>query len=409
MTSNNPGGRFRSGSSRAGTKNEKRKPTLPDQQTGAAQDWVQPLRVGFDKPLLYATLALSLLGLFVLFSASSPVAARDNHNSAYFLLRQCLSFIMGYAALIYLTLSQFNFRKLNGLSTFSGLLLMGALMITMVIGVTSYGAERWIKIPLIGMQVQPSEFAKIVIPIILASALSQQKRLFSFSFWSKVLIVLGSIYLIFEQPNLSMTIILLALSALMCIIAGTPSWLIGGGLFLGSIAGVYKLRNTEYQWRRIVGWLDPWADAQDTGYNIIQAFKAISEGGFWGKGYGLSLQKLYYLPFQYTDFIFPIYIEEMGFVGAVMMVGLYGFILYRGMSIATTCRNSFGQLLAMALTLCLGMQVLINMSVSTGLFPVTGVTLPLVSYGGTSVLVTLLLIGILLNISRFRDVVKPIR
>jgi cell division protein FtsW len=217
-----------------------------------------------------------------------------------------------------------------------------------------------------------------------------------------------TIALIIKQPNLSMTIILSLVTFGTMFISGIPTWLltiIGAG---GGYGVVHKISHTAYQMRRIQGWLDPWKDSQDTGYNLIQSLYAIGSGGLVGTGLGMSHQKLYYLPFQYTDFIFAVWAEEWGLIGCVILIGLFAVLLYRGFVIAQTCRSPFGQVLAMGITMMFASQIIINMAVATGLFPVTGVTLPFISYGGTSVLVTSMMIGMLLNISRYRITVTEI-
>ena len=233
----------------------------------------------------------------------------------------------------------------------------------------------------------------------MATALSQLKNK-----WGLVgkfsLVVLVMIGLIFKQPNLSISLLLGSTWLSMLFIGGLALPCFTIGLPLGFIFVWIQIQNTPYQLKRIVGWLDPWKDPQDVGYNIIQSYYAIASGGFFGRGFGNSIQKLYFLPFEHTDFILAVVAEEMGFVGACLVLGLYAWLAVRGFYIAMQCQNAFGQLLAFGLTWVIIIQAVINICVATGLFPVTGVTLPLVSYGGTSVLVTLGMIGILMNISQ---------
>jgi cell division protein FtsW len=158
--------------------------------------------------------------------------------------------------------------------------------------------------------------------------------------------------------------------------------------------------------KRITGWLNPWKDPLETGYNLIQSYYAIGSGGLFGVGLGNSIQKLYYLPFQHTDFIFSVICEEWGFIGATIVIGLFLLLAWRGFTISRQCPSRFGKMLAFGLTLAILLQAMINISVTIGLMPVTGVTLPLISYGGTSMIVTLGMIGILLNISRYRSTAR---
>lgn len=360
---------------------------------------------GMDKPLLYVTLALSVLGLATVYSASAMEAMDKYGSSLYFVQRQLVFFIAGFG-LMY-AVSRFPFMYWSRFTKLLALGVIGLLVYTLANGVEAYGAERWIRIA--GVQFQPSELGKVSVVLLLAQALGhklgERQRL---GFLINLGLIGMTVLLIYKQPSLSMTVILSVVSAGVMWIAGIPVWILGSMGVLGGSYVVYKLLHTEYQLRRIQGWLDPWKDAQDTGYNLIQSLYAIGSGGLLGVGLGMSHQKLYYLPFQYTDFIFSVWAEEWGLVGCVFLMGLFVTLLYRGYVIARTCRSSYGQLLAMGITLMLGVQVVINLAVATGLFPVTGVTLPLISYGGTSVLVTLVMIGILFNISRYRVTVSTL-
>lgn len=363
------------------------------------------MATGLDRPLLYVTIALAILGLVAVFSASATVGTDTYGNSLYFVQRQFIFFLMGFA-LMY-GISKVPFFYWSRVAKVVAFGVIGLLVYTWLNGVEAYGAERWIRI--FGFQFQPSELGKLSVVLLLAQALSQRSRLKqSIGFVFNLVLIGSTLILIYEQPSLSMTIILSGVSMAMMFIGGISPWLLGTVGLAGGSFVVYKLLHTEYQLRRIQGWLDPWKDAQDTGYNLIQSLYAIGSGGLFGTGLGMSHQKLYYLPFHYTDFIFSIWAEEWGFLGCLALVGLFLTLLYRGVVIASTCRSQFGQLLAMGITMMLAMQVIINLAVATGLFPVTGVTLPLISYGGTSVLVTLMMIGILLSISRYRVTVSAI-
>jgi cell division protein FtsW len=355
--------------------------------------------IGFDKPLLFITLALCFLGLLAVFSASATEAADTYGNSLYFALRQLIFYVAGFALMI--SVSKFPFFHWPRFTRLMAVVVIGLLLYTLHGGVSAYGAERWIRI--FGLQFQPSEAGKISAVLLLAQALSTKtSSRKSPGFLINLVLIAITMMLIFKQPNLSMTIILAVVSGAMMFIAGISPFilaLVGGG---GGTYVVYKLLHTPYQLRRIQGWLNPWKDPQDTGYNLIQSLYAIGSGGFLGRGLGMSHQKLYYLPFQYTDFIFAVWAEEWGLLGSMVLIGLFVALLYRGFVIARTSRSDYGQLLAMGITMILAAQMMINLCVATGLFPVTGVTLPLISYGGTSVMVTMLMIGILLNISRYR-------
>jgi cell division protein FtsW len=283
----------------------------------------------------------------------------------------------------------------------AGITAIGLLLMTMVIGNTANGSERWILLPF-GFTFQPSDFAKVAAILLMAQATSQ-KRLLNASMFFNMGMVAVMIALILKQPNLSVSIILVVICMSMLLLAGS-SVILMSVLGVGGVAGAWHvIKHNPYQMERISGWLDPWKDAQDTGYNLIQSYYAIGSGGLFGVGLGNSVQKLYYLPFQHTDFIFAVICEEWGFIGAAIVLGLFGVLCWRGFNIAWYCPNRYGQMLAFGLTMAIVLQAIINVCVTVGLMPVTGVTLPLISYGGTSMIITLGMLGILLNISRYRN------
>ena len=353
------------------------------------------LKQGTDSQLLWVTYSIIVFGLLALFSASANYSLGISGNAFSQVLKQLVFVVIGIGMMGWM--AQFPYQRLKSIAWTFGLIVSGLLFLTLAQGVTTNGSERWL--PLGPFQFQPSELAKPAVVMLMATALSQLKNK-----WGLVgkfsLVVLVMIGLIFKQPNLSISLLLGSTWLSMLFIGGLALPCFTIGLPLGFIFVWIQIQNTPYQLKRIVGWLDPWKDPQDVGYNIIQSYYAIASGGFFGRGFGNSIQKLYFLPFEHTDFILAVVAEEMGFVGACLVLGLYAWLAVRGFYIAMQCQNAFGQLLAFGLTWVIIIQAVINICVATGLFPVTGVTLPLVSYGGTSVLVTLGMIGILMNISQ---------
>lgn len=363
----------------------------------------KPRLASMDRPLLFITIILTVIGLTTLFSATATQAFDTYGNSLYYVLRQFLFFVMGFVLMW--GVSRLPYFAWIRLAKPFAIVVILLLLYTMLNGVEAYGAERWIRI--FGLQFQPSELGKVSVVLLLAEALRFPFGQRRFNFLLNGALVGLTILLIFKQPSLSMTLILSTVCGVMLLISGVRP------LILSAVAGTtgafifYKLLHTPYQMRRIVGWLSPWGDSQDTGYNIIQSWFAIGSGGLFGSGLGGSYQKLYYLPFHHTDFIFAIFAEEWGFFGCLGLIGLYIAMLYRGYKISERSMSPFAQYLAMGITLILMLQVLINLSVATGLFPVTGLTLPFMSYGGTSIIVTLSMLGILLNISRYNTLEVP--
>jgi cell division protein FtsW len=352
-----------------------------------------------DGILLYTALTLVAIGIASVFTASAVQADLETGNTLSVVIKQIISAFLGLAVLF--STARIPFMRWRNLAQVSGVVAIGLLLLTMLVGNTANGSERWIVLPF-GFTFQPSDVAKVAAIFLMAQATSQKRLLNTNMFFNMGMVGL-MIALILKQPNLSVSIILVLISMSMLLLAGS-SILLMGFLGMGGVAGAWQvIKHNPYQMERISGWLNPWKDAQDTGYNLIQSYYAIGSGGLWGVGLGNSVQKLYYLPFQHTDFIFAVICEEVGFVGAAIVLGLFGVLSWRGFTIAWQCPNRFGQMLAFGLTMAIALQAMINVCVTVGLMPVTGVTLPLISYGGTSMIITLGMLGILLNISRYRS------
>ncbi len=361
-----------------------------------------------DKTLLLVVTFLVIIGLLAIFSATAPKCMREGANLASFLIKQMIYAGFGFLAMGWF--AKFDYKKLERYNT-KFLWIVAILLLVLQftpLGVTINGAKRWINLGF--MQLQPSELAKPLFCMLLASNFKEKVDLLNFNNWTStfipILILLGIIY---KQPNLSMVIILLTTSFMLYIAARGSLKLVAilGGLgFAGALFYLPKLLQG-YQMDRINVWLNPGSDALGKGYNIIQSLIAFASGGFIGTGYGGSIQKLAYLPECHTDFIFAIIGEEFGYLGCLFIIGLFTVLVYRGLRIAKRCPDMYGKLLAIGITVIFGFQAFLNMSVASSFFPVTGVTLPFISYGGTSIIVSLAMVGILLNISKQR--IKRIR
>jgi cell division protein FtsW len=356
----------------------------------------------WDKPLFAITLTLMLVGLFAVFSASAHQALRESGNSWSYFLKQLLAAVAGLALMT--GISRINYQVWRRWSMPFAFFSVALLVATMFVGTTANGSERWLPLPF-GFQFQPSDLAKLAAIGLIAEATATQK-FFTPLLFRNMAMVLVMVGLIYQQPNLSVSMILMALSGMMLFVAGVPWQLFAIGIPVVGYGIYQKILQTPYQLRRIQGWLHPWDDPQDTGYNLIQSLYAIGSGGLFGVGFGHSVQKMYYLPFQHTDFIFSVICEELGFFGALLIIGLFAALAYRGFSIAFSCPSRFGQMMAFGITAAITLQAAINISVTTGLMPVTGVTLPLISYGGTSMMITLAMIGILLSVSRYKLTIR---
>lgn len=361
-----------------------------------------------DKTLLVVVAFLVIIGFLAIFSATAPKCLDEGSNPLQFLLKQFLCFIVGFIGLRFFT--NYDYKKLPSWNLVFMLTILTALILVdfTPLGVTVNGAKRWISV--LGFQLQPSEFAKPAVVLLLASAFKNNVNLLDQEKWVWAFIpIIAMLAFIFVQPNLSMVILLLATSVVMYLAAGGSLKLffscIGAGFMAIVIAAATIIK--PYQLQRLKTWRNPDLDPLGSGYNIIQSLIAFASGGLSGVGYGASIQKLSYLPECHTDFIFAVIAEELGFVGCVLIIGLFFTFIHRGFLIAARCPDMYGKLLAVGLTFSIGFQAFMNMSVASSFLPTTGVPLPFISYGGSSLIVSLWMVGILLNISKKR--IKKIR
>lgn len=361
-----------------------------------------------DRTLLVIVAFLVILGLMSIFSASAPKCMEMGTNPAGFVFNQIIFLIIGLIGMKFLT----NYDYKNLIAWTMPFMIMVVVMLFLVnytpLGVTVNGAKRWISLGF--FQFQPSEFAKPAITMLLASAFYKNSKIFDSSKMIYFIPILAMVFMVFKQPNLSMVILLMTTSLVMYLSAGGPMKLLwvgmGSGLFAVLTASATHLIKP-YQMSRIITWINPEADPLGAGYNIIQSLVAFATGGFWGVGYGSSKQKLAWLPEAHTDFIFAVIGEELGFVGCLLVIGLFWTFIHRGLLISSRCPDMYGKLLAVGITFSIGFQAFLNMSVASSFLPATGVPLPFISYGGSSLMVSMWMVGILLNISKKR--VKKIR
>ena len=356
-----------------------------------------------DRPLLIAVIFLVIIRVMAIFSVSAPKCIEMGLNPARFLVQQIFGIIVGVVGLRFL--SNFHYKKLIKYTLPIAWTVVGMLILVKVAGVTVNGAQRWINIG--PMSLQPSEFAKPAVVLLLSAVFTKDTNLLDndkiVTAFLPIMIMVG---LIFIQPNLSMVLLLMATSVAIYLCAGGSTQLImWGGC---SVIPLLLLKGLKgYQTSRIQTWLHPEADPLGAGYNIIQSLVAFASGGLYGVGYGSSKPKLAWLPEAHTDFIFAVIGEEQGFIGCLLIICLFWTILQRGFVIAVKCQDMYGKLLALGLTFSICFQGFLNMWVASSFVPATGVPMPFISYGGSSVMVSLWMIGILLNISK--DNVKRVR
>ena len=345
--------------------------------------------------LLTLTAIWSLAGLLVLASASWWVAAREQGEGAYYVKRQLVWMAASWSLMSFT--ASINLRrwlKLAGPALWIGCLLIAA---TLVMGTTVNGASRWLVIGPI--QIQPSELVKPFVVLQAATLFAHWKRtgLDQKLLWLSSFGVL--VLLILKQPNLSTAALTGLLIWLMAFSAGLPLFQLFGTAIGGALLGTASILINEYQRLRVISFLNPWKDPQGDGYQLIQSLLAIGSGGVFGQGFGLSTQKLQYLPIQSTDFIFAVYAEEFGLVGSLLLLLFLMLIGYLGLRVALRCRNNQARLVAIGCSALLVGQSVMNVAVASGAMPTTGLPLPLVSYGGNSLLSSLMIVGLLIRCS----------
>lgn len=350
-----------------------------------------------NKAIITLVLTLAGFGLMAVYSASAPEALESYQDSTVFLRKQAIACVLGLFGMF--TLSRQDYRKLRKYAWPFAIVSFAVLMLTLIpsLSRTAMGSSRWLVFG--PVQFQPSELVKLSAILLMASGLSKY-------FWwhrqvlARVLIVMFMAAIVVKQPDLGTALMIMGSLLSMLYVSGTNSGLIVSALFVGAAGVWHHIQKTPYQMARIQSWLNPYLNPQKEGWNIIQAQLAIGSGGLWGVGFGRSLQKLHYLPVQHADFIFAVIAEEFGMVGCVALLGLFTLFGYYGFKTALEARTLFGRFLAIGITSSICLQAVTNIAVTTGLLPVTGITLPFISYGGSSLVITLGMVGILLSISR---------
>ncbi|QQG45292.1 MAG: putative lipid II flippase FtsW [Candidatus Sungiibacteriota bacterium] len=356
-----------------------------------------------DKPLFYTTIALLTGGLLVLASASMVISQKNFGTASYYTLRQLL-YGAGVGTLALLVFSHLPYRTWKKLAlplmTVSFLLL--ALLFMPELSYSSGGARRWLMVGFLSFQ--PSEILKLAFIVYLASWLDARRdELKSVSYglipFALMLAIVG-VFLVM-QPDIGTLGVIVATAFILYFLGGGRSAQIASLSVFGLILFYLLVQLTPYRMARILVFLNPGLDPKGIGYQINQALIAIGSGGFWGLGFGKGLQKYNYLPEPIGDSVFAIFAEEMGFLGSVLLIALLTLFLWRGLLIAKRAPDIFGKLLAAGLSIGIMVQAFINMAAISGLLPLTGIPLPFLSYGGTSLAITLASVGILLNISKY--------
>jgi cell division protein FtsW len=355
-----------------------------------------------DFRILFLTLALLAFGLIMVMNAGAVSGFIITQNTYFYVFQQLKWTLIGSLFAFVVIIVPYTFwRRFAGLSILISICLLIAVISTD--SSTTLDSARWITIG--GINVQPSEITKLAMVLFFAHILDRYpiKRGYNWRIPLGILIsvmvlILGLVY---KQPDLGTTLVLAMTCAVMLFQTELPTiWFIAAIPTFG-VPLFYFIRS--YQWERIIVWLDPWKYALDAGYQITNAEIAFGTGGLFGVGLGRSLQKYGFLPENHTDMIFAIVGEELGFMGAFFLLVLLILLYSRAYQVIRECPDRFGRLLGFGLTSSLAIQTTVNLSVVTGVLPVTGITLPLISYGGSSLIITLIELGLILNISRYRQ------
>ena len=359
-----------------------------------------------DLPFCLLVLLLTAVGIVMLLSASFPSAyyTTKNNDPTYYFVRQGVFAVMGVAAMFFI--GKINYQRFRGVAKF--LMYISVVMLVLVIipgnpfAFTVNNATRWLGLNAT-LRFQPSEIAKVAVVIYFSDSISKKKdQMRSFRYgilpYAIWLVVLGG--LVGLEPHLSGAILIMGVGAALMLVGGINwAWVIGAVGAAGA-AMYLVLFVIGYNTSRITYWLNPWADAQGAGWQLSQSLITIGSGGLWGVGLGKSRQKFLYLPEEHNDFIFAIICEELGLIGASIIMLLFAALILRGYWIALHARDRFGSLLVVGITTLVAMQTFLNIGVVTGLLPTTGISLPFFSYGGTALSIQLAEMGIVLSVSR---------
>ncbi|MBE6990620.1 MAG: putative lipid II flippase FtsW [Ruminococcaceae bacterium] len=361
-----------------------------------------------DIPFLLLTLLLTAIGLVMVFSASFPSAYYESGDPAFYFKRQAIFAALGIVAMF--VVGKINYQRWRGASRlllgFSVFLLI--LVVIPGVGVTVNNATRWLGIPGSSFRFQPSEIAKLGVIVYFADSISKKREkmlTWRQGIWPYVAI-LGIIgVLMMLEPHMSGTILIVGTGVVMMIVGGIQTWLVLAGIGGVAAAAVLYVKLVEagiisYGANRIAMWHDPWIDELNDGYQMVQSLIAIGSGGLLGVGLGKSRQKFLYLPEEHNDCIFAIVCEELGLIGACVIMLIFALLIIRGFWIALHARDRFGSLLVVGITTQIALQTFLNIAVVSGLVPATGISLPFFSYGGTALALQLLETGIVLSVSR---------
>ena len=361
---------------------------------------MKPVQRHVDPILLSCVLLLVGIGVVLVYSAGAIRAADLFGNENVYLTRQAIYAALGIAAMLVASRIPYQMYKRWTYPVLGAVLLMLTLVLVPGIGSTQGGATRWLSLG--SFYVQPSELAKFALVLYLAYSLTKKQGqidTFSIGILPHLIVAGFALALILVEPDFGTTAVLAAILFAMMFVAGTRVLHLAGLFAAAAPLAFVAMMGAEYRRDRFVAFLDPWPHQADTGFQLIQSWLAFHNGGALGVGLGAGTQKLFYLPAAHTDFIFSVLGEELGLWGVLLTLTLFGAFIVRGTLVAGRAPDLFGRLLGTGITFIIGLQAVINMMVVMGLLPTKGLTLPFVSYGGSSMVAYLFMVGVLLNIS----------
>jgi len=355
---------------------------------------------GFDRILLVCALALVITGIVMVYSASAIVALYRFDDGHFFLKRQALFLFFGIVIMAVVTrIDHQVYRKFSYIILCMSFASLIAVLIP-GIGVKVGGSTRWLR--LMGFTIQPSEFAKLALIIYLAYSLAKKERdikKFTIGVLPHLIIVGIMLCLIVKQPDMGTAVCIGTIAFILLFAAGVRLYHLSLIFLLFTPIIYFLIVKTGYRLQRVLAYLNPWKYPTDSGFQLIQSWYAFGSGGILGRGLGDGKQKLFFLPEPHTDFILSVIGEELGLVGVLLILALFFIFFYRGIKIALSTSDLFSTYMAIGITVLVGLQATIHMGVTTGLLPTKGISLPFISYGGSSLLTNLIGLGILLNIS----------
>lgn len=361
----------------------------------------------YDYILFFITIALLLIGLFWVFSSSEYFAVSVHNRSTYFFEKQLVFALIGlFAMFIGMHIDFHHLKLLTRPMMYLVVILLFATYVPAFGGITVNGANSWLELPIIHFRFQPSELAKIALILFVANVLANPEYK-SFDLFDRTIVtmpIIGTIGIIVFQPDMGNTAVISMAIFTIYFVSGLSINKIFGAIIVLGAGALAMIISNPYQMDRVTNFINPWSDPSGKGFQLIQSLIAIGSGGISGTGLGQSVQKLFYLPESHTDFIFAVFCEETGFFGAVCFLILMIWLAKRGYGVALKSKDLFIKYLATGITSLIFGQAVMNIGVVIGILPTTGITLPFVSYGGTSLVITLFCMGLLINASKYTTI-----